>query len=328
MTIRPATEADISQIVALLKTGLGESLVPKSESYWRWKHIDNPFGPSPVLLAFDGEKLVGVRAFMRWEWKAGEKSVRAVRAVDTVTHPDYQGKGIFKKLTMSLLEACKEEGVDIVFNTPNDKSKPGYLKMGWVEAGKLPVNARIRKPVSIVLSLVRSGKRESADKQDTDINDLFNHPGLPALIAETKAFHPDVLTTSLSPEYLRWRYVDVPVGKYYAVSPDRQALNGLVIFRTKMTKAGREMRITDVFMNSTASASELNRLIKTHAQLHDADYITLSNFGVCNILKGGLSLANLRLGPSVTVRSISQTDLSSFLNFRQWHPSLGDLELF
>jgi N-acetylglutamate synthase-like GNAT family acetyltransferase len=328
MTIRQATEADIPQIVGLLKTGLGESLLPKSESYWRWKHIDNPFGPSPVLLAFENDKLVGVRAFMRWEWQMGGQVMRAVRAVDTVTHPDHQGKGIFRKLTLSLLDACKDAGVGLVFNTPNNKSKPGYLKMGWVEAGKLPVNVRVRKPFSVLTSLLNPRKEPGEVHADSTTDALLNNPRLPDLIGANMAFNANVYTTFLSRRYFQWRYKEVPVGRYHAVSPDPQSLNAMIIFRTKITKAGKEMRITDVLMDSNAQEKELNQLVEAQAKLLDVDYITLSNFGVSNIIKGGLSMSNLRLGPSVTIRSISQSDLSSFLNFRSWRPSLGDLELF
>ena len=54
--------------------------------------------------------------------------------------------------------SCAREGVDFVFNTPNDQSRPGYLKMGWQLVGKLtpwvqpsslgslPAIARSREP--------------------------------------------------------------------------------------------------------------------------------------------------------------------------------------
>src|SRR5687767_10160893 len=131
MIIRKAEESDIPKIISLLKASLGESLLPKSEAYWKWKHVNNAFGKSPVLLAEEEGICVGVRAFMRWQWKMQGKSLEAVRAVDTATHPDYQGKGIFSKLTTTLLDVCKESQWHLVFNTPNEKSLPGYLKMGW-----------------------------------------------------------------------------------------------------------------------------------------------------------------------------------------------------
>jgi GNAT superfamily N-acetyltransferase len=79
---------------------------------------------------------------MRWEFLDGDRVVRAVRAVDTATHPDYQGRGIFTRLTLHALDELATEGIEFVFNTPNDQSRPGYLKMGWQVVGQLPTAVR------------------------------------------------------------------------------------------------------------------------------------------------------------------------------------------
>jgi len=38
-------------MIELLKKKPGEGLIPKSEALWTWKHEENPFGASFVLLA-------------------------------------------------------------------------------------------------------------------------------------------------------------------------------------------------------------------------------------------------------------------------------------
>ena len=40
---------------------------------WRWKHVDNPFGRSLVLLARDDAtgEITGLRAFMAWQYLVG-----------------------------------------------------------------------------------------------------------------------------------------------------------------------------------------------------------------------------------------------------------------
>ncbi len=96
VVIHPATDADLPAILALMATSLGEGTLARSEAVWRWKHVENRFGRSPVLVATDGDQIVGLRAFMRWTWRAGDRDVPAVRAVDTATHPEYQGRGIFQ----------------------------------------------------------------------------------------------------------------------------------------------------------------------------------------------------------------------------------------
>ena len=54
--------------------------------------------------------------------------------------------GVFSRLTRAALEALAGQ-VDLVFNTPNDASRPGYLKLGWREVGRVPVALRVRRPV-------------------------------------------------------------------------------------------------------------------------------------------------------------------------------------
>jgi GNAT superfamily N-acetyltransferase len=109
-------------MVQLLKESLGESLIKKSVEVWNYKHVKNPFGPSHVLLAEKEEQLIGLRAFMSWKWQQGENIWQAWRAVDTATHPQHQGKGIFRTLTMQALEEVAAQEPCFIFNTPNEKA--------------------------------------------------------------------------------------------------------------------------------------------------------------------------------------------------------------
>ena len=143
LEIRTARSDDRAAVLELLASSL--NWVPNElfDRFFAWKHEQNPFGVSPAWVAVDGTRIVGFRTFVRWEYQNPDgRPRRAVRAVDTATHPDYQGRGIFNRLTLHALDALRSEGVDFVFNTPNDKSRPGYLKMGWREVGRLPASVR------------------------------------------------------------------------------------------------------------------------------------------------------------------------------------------
>ena len=141
---------DREAILQLLQRSMGRSDDPRFADLYRWKHDLNAFGPSPTWVAVEGGQVVAVRVFMRWEFVRGGQVLRAVRAVDTATDPDHQGKGLFSALTLHGLEEMRAEGVDFVFNTPNSQSRPGYLKMGWREVGALPVAVRPVGPMSLV----------------------------------------------------------------------------------------------------------------------------------------------------------------------------------
>ena len=162
ITIRRASDADLDEIIAVGAAALGWKPNEPNSELFRWKHVDNPFGASPIWLAEIDGQIAGYRAFMRWELvDASGRLWRAVRAVDTATHPDFQRRGIFSRLTMHAVEEMRDEGGDIVFNTPNTQSRPGYLKMGWIDVGRLPVAIR---PTS-VSSTLAAGRSSNAGRE-------------------------------------------------------------------------------------------------------------------------------------------------------------------
>ena len=327
MQIREATNSDVPMIVALLKLSLGEGLMPKSEQYWRWKHVENPFGESPVLLCMEDSELIGVRAFMRWTWTLNGGVYKAVRAVDTATHPGHQGKGIFTKLTMRLVDHCKQLGDHFVFNTPNEQSKPGYLKMGWQEAGKLPIQVNIQRPLNIARNLLFNTVEDKDETEHKGLAYFLDHPTIESLLKSHVEKYQKI-GTLLSAAYLRWRYVDVPVASYVAVGDEQSgSLNGLVIGRIKQTRIGKEFRITELLVGEAADTSILRAKVNEFRRINKIDYTTLSGAARGNTKAVGQGLTAI-VGPIVTVRSLSLTDLQPFDRFINWSPSLGDLELF
>ena len=150
VTIRPFQDADEPRLLELLDVALGPGPSGgRSSEFFRWKHLENPFGRSLMLVAEAEGQIVGLRAFLRWRFRANDRQVLAVRAVDTATHPAFQRRGLFSRLTVAALESMQGE-TDLVFNTPNGRSGPGYLKMGWETVGRVPLSVLIRAPKGLV----------------------------------------------------------------------------------------------------------------------------------------------------------------------------------
>src|SRR5690554_5893649 len=128
---------------------------------WGWKHVENPFGKSLGRYAWSDEegKIVGVRALMHWRLSTPDgRLINAGRAVDTGTDPGWQGKGIFTQLTKETVADFKGQGGDIIFNTPNSNSSPGYLKMGWSKVGPARMYLRVLKPARFAHGLIINRK--------------------------------------------------------------------------------------------------------------------------------------------------------------------------
>jgi hypothetical protein len=309
MLLRNATDTDIPAIIELLKSSLGESSSPKSISYWNWKHYKNPFGNSHVLVADSNNLLVGVRAMMQWQWQKGNKVFNTLRAVDTASHPDFQGKGIFSKLTTQLLEESKNNAVDFIFNTPNTQSKPGYLKMGWKEAGKLRIGLKLRFP-----SFAKKSIKNYITYNDANLNNLCIHWNY-ELSKSNKFFTPK------SPNYLNWRYSNNPVIDYIIHCEHDIYIAAYL----RPRKYFMELRVSELIYQGDANtiADKVKRVINS---LISSTKLTLISFSpnAADIIPG-ISFV-LPIGPVFTLRNLNMQ--VPFENLNDWNISLGDLELF
>ncbi|MEH6436551.1 GNAT family N-acetyltransferase [Massilia sp. DD77] len=111
-------------------------------AYLSWLYVDNPDGQPVGFDAWDGERLaahyvcVPARA-----WVEG-REVPVLLSLNTATHPDYQGKGLFTKLAAMTFEAGMAGGYDGVYGVANANSTPGFVRKLGFQLVR-PLEARI-----------------------------------------------------------------------------------------------------------------------------------------------------------------------------------------
>lgn len=314
MIIREANSVDIPEIVKVLKLSLGEQDLPLSESIWNYKHVNNPFGKSLVFIAIEGNEIVGVRAFMRWKWKLEDETYNTFRAVDTATHPEHQGKGIFKKLTLKAVEVAKEKGDNFIFNTPNDQSRPGYLKMGWEQIGKIKVALRPAfnsfwnfENSNIEYSICHNCSSEKIAQLCNDWNSTQHNS--------------NTLFTPKSALFLKWRYENNPLQQYEVFAEEGLYFAAYI----KKRKGLKELRISECIFTEK-SKSKIIKLIEHLSKKFGAKFISYSP----ELLNLKWNLINSNIGPILTIRNLN-LNVNENLKFKEiinWSYSLGDLELF
>ena len=332
--VRPYRDDDEPAVVRLIDEALvvGPGGAPPSR-FFRWKHLDNPFGRSFMLVADDGGRIIGLRAFMRWTFRAGGAPRSAVRAVDTATDEAHRGRGVFSRLTSEALEALRGD-VDFVFNTPNRQSGPGYLKLGWRMVGKIPVRVRVRRPLRFVLGArsatdgVPAGAalRSGAETADSALADA---DAVAELLAEgDEAGHR--LATPRDLRYLRWRYGAAPVLDYGAVRLESGGtLRGLAIFRLRERGRLRETSLAELIVRpgDTASARRLLREVRRAAPSdHVVCHFATGTTAAAAALRAGFLPAPA--GPVFVVRPLAQDVRPDPLRLESWALSLGDVEVF
>lgn len=312
LRIRRATPADRPAVLALLRGSLGWAGGDDGARFLDWKHRENPFGPSPSWIAVDEDRVVGFRTFLRWEFEQDGRVVRAVRAVDTATDPAHRGRGIFTRLTLQALDELRDEGIAFVFNTPNDQSRPGYLKMGWQPVGHLPMAVRLRGPATLPLLRRARGPADLASAP-SDAGVTAGEALDAGAVPDAGAAPAGGLRTRRTPAFLRWRYGSALI-RYRALA----TRDGLVVFRLRRRGAAVETAVLDVLPRD-GSARRRGRLLRHAAREAGADYaLRLGGPGA-----GYLPLP--RQGPLLVCRPLAATAVPGLAD---WHLALGDIELF
>ena len=311
-TIRQAEAEDTPQILLVLRAALGESpLLRRTPELFAWKHLDNPFGRSIVLVATRGSQVIGVRALMRWELvPPSGGTIKCVRPVDTATHPDFSRKGIFRALTLEALDVARDSGVQLVFNTPNRMSAAGYFTMGWKEVGWTGaiVRPRLGKAIS-----VENGQSPSLAKAVPDAQ--------PFRAADVADRAPLGLRTPRTPEYLSWRFSQHPTAQYGWLGDPS---GGGLIVRASERNGRVETVIADLL--GGAGPSVVRRLARSSRARYLATWFARHTPERRAVLRAGMipvpALKTLRL----VVLPLTDLDID-VLDIGSWDFALSDLEL-
>jgi GNAT superfamily N-acetyltransferase len=317
-SVRAATQHDDDAVLELLRRSLGWRPSEHDADFFRWKHRENPFGVSPAWVACVEDEIVGYRTMLRWRFERRGGQVDAVRAVDTATHPDHQGRGIFTTLTLAALDDLKAQSVSLVFNTPNDKSRPGYLKMGWREVGRVPVSISLHRLRSI-LKVARSMEPALKWSEPTGIglsaeDALQDATAVKELLSSQPAPPSGAFRTLRTPEYLAWRYGFPPLA-YRVVLRGRELHDGFAVFRLRRRSVIVEATVCELLApdGDRRARSELFRRVRRSV---DADVVVKVADGLSRVP---------RRGPMLTARALSDVEIPARSG---WKLSLGDVELF
>jgi len=93
----------------------------------------------PLFISInENNKVVGIRGFFTLKYHFNNESFYSLGASGAYVHSDYRKFGVFNKLNnLALSEIEKDKNIKLFLNlSSNNKSTPGYLKLGWE---KMPI---------------------------------------------------------------------------------------------------------------------------------------------------------------------------------------------
>lgn len=116
--------ADYVQLFAKCFPGIDKF----NRDYIDWLYRCNPDGQVVGFDARDGDRLVAHYVCIPARAQVGGEDVRVLLSLNTATHPEYQGRGLFTKLAEQTYAAGAAQGYDCVYGVANANSTPGFTR--------------------------------------------------------------------------------------------------------------------------------------------------------------------------------------------------------
>lgn len=115
--------------------GAGPKFTPQAIA---WRYRDNPAGHVVGADAWSGSTLAAHYVTCPMRAMVEGRPLKGLLSLNTATHPDFQGRGLFTRLARATYEQGAERGYDFVIGVANAQSTPGFLgRLGFQHVGRL-----------------------------------------------------------------------------------------------------------------------------------------------------------------------------------------------
>jgi GNAT superfamily N-acetyltransferase len=320
-----------------------------SDDYLSWQYNRNPSGFPFYALANYGEQIVGQYIVIPIRYRYQESMYSGTLSLNTLTHPDFQGKGLFTKLANSTYELCSSKTVDFTIGFPNPLSHGGFIKkLDFQEIGRCNLLVKPIRPFNLFKDFLKRKKFKHGG--DIPFNwKTINKDGVQLTnFGLTQHEEYTIFWESLSKskimidkdfEFLKWRYFDIPGRKYHVIQAKREnKITAICVLRIEKVLMTNTAIIMDFFVLD-AHISDGNVLLKSilkelkHQQVNLVSLIESFDKPILKILKQN----NFRKVPKrflpqpipVIFRAHRELkEIEKINEFSNWSFSFGDYDIF
>jgi len=235
---------------------------PKAEpGIMEWQYWSNPFGRSHTVVALDGTRLVAHHAAYPVPLRLDDHYVTGALQVDTATHPDYRGRGLYGRLSRELYDRCRADGIALMLGNPNAAAYGPLSRVGWRAVDEPRLHVRVTDaawlarvsgtPAAVARTLTRAlfprrltGGATAVERVPDGLDELAE-----------RAWSRGLAGVRIGTEYWNWRYSD-RVDSPYRFFEFRSGglLEAVTVVRLGTERGETALRVLDLVAVSRRSA--------------------------------------------------------------------------
>ena len=121
-------EISLTEVTSLINLCFPKSVDIETKEYVKWEYEENPEGHVVGFNAYLGSTLAAHYATIPIKMIIDGQKRKGLLSLNTATHPEHRGKGLFVKLAQQTYNYAKENGYDYVIGVANANSTHGFVK--------------------------------------------------------------------------------------------------------------------------------------------------------------------------------------------------------
>ena len=118
----------LAEITSLLNLCFPKSVDVETKEYVKWEYEENPEGYVVGFNAYLGTTLAAHYATIPISMIINGQRRRGLLSLNTATHPEHRGRGLFVNLAQQTYDYAKKNGYDYVIGVANANSTHGFVK--------------------------------------------------------------------------------------------------------------------------------------------------------------------------------------------------------
>lgn len=130
--IRLAANEDVDKVLSLMQACFGEREF-LTKVWYEWFNFSCPTGFNRNYIAIEKAtgNIAGGYGLLPIKIKINDQVVVGSLCTNVMTHPHYQGRGLFTQMGRYCLSAEKAFQSRLTLGVPNESACPGHMKVGW-----------------------------------------------------------------------------------------------------------------------------------------------------------------------------------------------------
>jgi hypothetical protein len=269
-------QADLSRdrdtILDIWSRNLRAHSPEEHKARFQWHYMENPVPGSRLFLARQGAtgKVIGTAGLgMRQVW-ADNQLVNAGIAIDFSVEPEHRTLQPAVLLARAVTSSI-DSGVDFVFSLPNDKARPVFKRIGYVQVAALrrfvkvldtgeflrrrPLPGIVRGPLALGGNMAQSAMdlMRTGFQRDYEIAQIEWSDGRLEPLWRSVSSQPNIIGDR-RPEYLEWRFGRCPLHRHQLLGLTRRDNDELLGYAAVYPGDKGQLKVPDLLISPDCEA--------------------------------------------------------------------------